>query len=327
MSSHASAPIMSMTSILLQLAIAAVGLMVTYAYLLRLERRLAGGVVARGCPHWGPLWPLMDVLHTLFRRGEQPPGASRLAYIAGPWLLFLATFGAVAVVCLGAIFDTSAVPWPAPWNSLLAVVTLNCLALLGTAMRGWADGRPYVWSETQLAVGQALAYLVPALLALMGALTLGGSLELSRIVDAQIGQLPLAVYQPLGLVVSASALLMGGRRMPYRLPGCRDRLLSDFHLQHSDGGLALCHWAEYLHLFLASMLISLFYLAGWHGLWRDGLHWLLLKATLVALALLWVRDYWLEDLQRRARGRLWLLLTLVALGNALLTGVAVTWGR
>ena len=316
------------TPISLQLGAAALGLIVFYAYVVRLERR-AFGLVPSTNARWGPLWPLVDVFRALFRRGALAPGASRLVCSVGAWIAFLASLSAVALLTWASVArlgDITAPVLAVPWANLITILCLMGLGLLGTLLRGWGDGRAYVWEASLAVARRGLAFSVPALLSLIGVAMIASSLNPRTAIEAQVRSLPFVVYQPLALVVFALSLLVAGRRLPYRLPGCRDALLSDFHLQHSGGSLALCHWAEYLNVLLAGVLVSVLYGSGSAGPWRHGLHWLLLKAMVVSLALLWVRDAWLVDLARRAGHALWLLLTLLALGNALLTGAALTLG-
>ena len=322
-------------------------LYVGYAYLVRFERRVIGRLSLGGDHRWGPLWPLVDVTRALFKPNIVSDRAHRILYLASPMLTLSATVMAFALVPLGpsgsshggelsfGITDLD--------GSLLIALCLGWFALLGILLAGWASGRAYLWREGCRAVSLAWVYSLPALFALGGAIMLSGSLSLERIAQAQASHsgaqashsgaqgLPYIVYQPLGLLVFALSLLAGGRRLPYRPPdgaGARHAaplLLSDFHLQHAGGVLALYHFAEYLHLFLISALTSTVYLAGWRGPWLDGPHWLAVKTLVVAGLLLWVRDSWLARQRQRLGNRLWGILMCLATLNTLLTGAILAW--
>lgn len=309
--------------------IAAIGaLYVAYAYLVRFERRAIGRLPLRGPRKWGPIWPLVDAACALTKPGITPTDARRAAYLGGPLLTLGSALTALALVPLrpaaarggGLLLRVSGLD-----ASLLVAFSLTWLGLLGMLLGGWASGDAYVWRESCRAVLLALGYSLPALLSLGGAVALSGSLGLEGMVRVQSDGLPHVVYQPLGLMCFAVSSVVGGRRLPYRLPGGEDSLVSDFHLQHSGRVLALYHLAEYAHLAFVGALISTTYLSGWRGPWLDGPHWLALKTLALVMALLWLRTNWLGPEYERLADRMWLVLTLVAVVNLLLTVAIIVW--
>jgi len=315
----------------LRVLAAIVALYILYAYLSRFERRIIGRLALRGGPKWGLLWPLADVARALLKRTILPPEAWRPLYYAAPLLTLGATLEALAVVPAGptiTVLGGRLASDPAALDlTLLLIVALNWLALLSLLLGAWSARVDYLWEESCRVARAGLGYSLPALLALGGVVMLAGSLGLGEIVRAQCAALPYVVYQPLGLLSFALSALLGSRRLPLRLPGGKDPLLSDFHLQHAGGVLALYHLAEYLHLLLVGALIATVYLAGWCGPWRAGPHWLLLKALAVTVILLWLRNGWLARRAEQLGRRAWRVLMLLAILNTLLTAAILIWKR
>jgi len=300
---------------------------VLYAYLLRLERRVVGRMRLRGEAKWGPLWPLVDVARALVKSTAPPPDAWRPLYYAAPLLTLGATLEALAVIPAGpgittlgggAVGNTAALD-----PALLIIVALDWLSLVGPLLSAWSARLDYLREESRRVARIGLGYSLPALVSLGGVVLLAGSLGLREIGRAQCAGLPYVVYQPLGLLTFALSSLLASRRLPLRLPGTKDSLLGDFHLQHAGTVWALYHLAEYLHLFLLGALIATVYLAGWCGPWRAGWHWLVLKALAVTIVLLWLRHGWLARRAQELGRRAWRILMLLAISNALLTGATL----
>jgi NADH-quinone oxidoreductase subunit H len=317
--------------IILRVLAALVALYVVYAYLLRLERLLIQRLPLHGNPKWGLLWPLVDVARALARRNLFPSGAWRPLYLAAPFLALGATLEALAVVPAGptiTVLGGRLARDPAVLDLfLLMILVLDWLSLLCLLLGAWSARLDYLWEEGCRVARAGLGYSLPALLALGGAVMLSGSPGLAEMVHAQCATLPYVCYQPLGLLTFALSALLGSRRLPLRLPGGENALLGDFHLQHAGSVPAIYHLTEYLHLLLVGTLIATVYLAGWCGPWRDGPHWLVLKALAVTVILLWLRDGWLARRVQQLGERTWRILMSLAVLNLLLTGVILMWKR
>lgn len=313
---------------ILQFVAAVVAFCVAYPYLVRFERRVIGRLPLCAPRKWGPLWPLVDAVCALAKPGITPADVRRPAYFTGPLLTLGSALGALALVPFrpaatgggGFLLRIKSLD-----VSLLVAFSLTWLGLLGVLLGGWSSGDAYLWRESCSEVFLALRYGLPALLSMGGAIALSASFGLDGLVRGQSGGLPYVVYQPLGLLCFSVSSVVGGRRLPYRLPGGENRLVSDFHLQHAGRVLALYHLAEYAHFAVVSALISTIYLAGWHGPWLDGPHWLVVKALGVMMALLWLRAKWLDPCWRRLGDRTWRDLTLLAVINTLLTVAMIAW--
>lgn len=284
-------------------------LYVLYAGLLYVERRLWG--------HWPALpqrrlWPLIGPGRALFKPTLLPAQARLWAcYLAPAWTL---------------VFSVGALALWIPWGrdgvalDLLAFILLLWTALPGGLLYAWGTRNAMLWQASRRLAGQALAYSVPTLIALAGPTLLVGQLDLGAFVRFQGNGVPLIVYQPLSLCLVALGLLVVGERLPWRPTGAPS-VPEDFQTQHVGGIMALFHWAGYVTILLVSVLIATIYLAGPLGPGGSSPYWLLPKAMVVALALLWVRDRWLWRRAAELSQRLWIWLTVLALGNTLLTAL------
>ncbi len=301
-----------------------------YAYLLRLERQ----IIARlglGGERWRALWPLADAARALAKAGLWPAGWRRLVWGCGALLALVSALAMLALAPLGAL------SWGGAQReltllrfeqSLVVFFILDGLSLAGMLIGARAWGLADVLARARSAAWAGLQYGLVGLLAVAGAATLAGSLDIERIAAEQM-TLPYLLYQPLAALLLAVALLGGGRRLPLDLPGAGDPTLADFHLQHAGGPLALYHLAEYMRLLAGGALWAALYLAGPRGPWLAGPHWLVFKVAVVTVGLLWLRRRWVWPQRARLAGNGWAaLLGLAALNLALTWALAIwrPWG-
>lgn len=289
----------------------ALALTLAYAYLLRLERL---AIVRLHLGEWsgarGFLWPAWDVVRSWLK-----PSLSRQG-----------RFWVAAALSLPPPFAGLAVLLFFPVKvSILVVATIPWLGLGGTLLYGLFAGSRYIREQALAAWWLGAAGLVTTLLAVAGLSWPAAAATLRGAAGAQRAALPFVLYQPLGFAALALGWLAGGRRLPFALPGAGEARLAEFHLQHAGGPLALLHLAEYLHVFCGATLLTLLYLGGRADPWGAGAPWLALKALLAAVALLLVRDRYLERRGHELGWRGWLILAGASAANLLLTLALLSW--
>jgi len=307
---------------LLQLLALCVGLFISYAYLLRLERRSLARLPLRGERRWGALWPLADGVRALGKRTTAP--SSRRWALLGPLVGLGLALAALCLLPVGPDYAVGGSRWWAALSSydpdLLSLTLLGLLSALAPWLMGLLSGQTGVREGGLAAAWRAVVYSVPALLALAGAVLVSGEFTVNGLVRWQIDGRPLVLYQPLGLGLFALSSVLAARRLPAGDDVPQPALL-DFHLQHAGSAWALAHLVEYLTLFYSSAVIVRVYLAGWDG----DLPGLVLKVLGVMLALLWVRQCWYRAWRQRLEPHIWRLLMVLGAANAVVTAAAVLW--
>jgi NADH-quinone oxidoreductase subunit H len=317
---------LSWKRLLLQLLAACAGLYLAYAYLLRLERRALARLPLRGERRWGVLWPLVDAIRALGKKAGG--GLLRRWALLGPLVGLGLALTALCLLPVGPDYVLAGKRLWAPFSRYdpdpLTLALMGLAPALGTWLMGQLGGQAGVREGSLAVAGRALVYSVPALLALAGAALVAGEFGVNGLVLWQHEGLPLAVYQPLGLLLVALSGVLAGRRLPAPDDVPQPALL-DFHLQHAGSAWALSHLVEYLGLFYNSTVIALVYLAGWGGPASGGLPWLVGKTLAVMLALLWLRQRWYTGWRERLGPRTSRLLLALGVANLLVTAVALWW--
>ena len=315
--------------IAIKAAVVIAGLYITYAYLMRFECQVLGRLSLRGEASWGILWPLVSAARAMRKPNRRVPGAWHYLYVAAPWCALCTALFSLALIPDGLAFAVAGHELTFRFRDLdiglALVVAAWWLGLLGALLGAWSSRSAYLWVEGQRVFSLGMGYSLAAMLALAGVVLLSRSLSLVAPIHARAGALPLALYQPLGFVVCALALVAGGRRLPYSLPGEGATPLGDWHVQHAGSVPALYHLAEYLQILFSSALLATIYLGSGSGPWSSGPHWLLLKTLLASVVLLWLRAGWLARRRPHLGHRGWLILCALAALNLLLTGLIVGW--
>jgi NADH-quinone oxidoreductase subunit H len=73
-----------------------------------------------------------------------------------------------------------------------------------------------------------------------------------------------AFMQPLGFLVFVTAAFAEAGRLPFDLPEAEQELIGGYHTEYAGLKLLLFLVAEFLHMILASFLIVILFLGGWH---------------------------------------------------------------
>ena len=103
-------------------------------------------------------------------------------------------------------------------------------------------------------------------LGILGVVLAAGSLRLETIIDAagRRAACGLLSSQPLGFIVFVVAAFAEAARLPFDLPEAEQELIGGYHTEYSGMKLLLFLIAEFLHMIMASFLIVILFLGGWH---------------------------------------------------------------
>jgi NADH-quinone oxidoreductase subunit H len=231
-------------------------------FLTWMERKVMARFQVRYGPNragkFGLLQPLADALKLLGKEDIIPAKADKAVYTIAPAAAF-----AVAVLPAVAIPFADKLIVSDVNVGVLYIVAVASLATLPVLMGGWASNNKYTLLGGMRAVAQSLSYEIPLVLSIVGVIALAGSLSLVQIVNAQ-KDLWFIVLQPLGFIVFFIAAIAEMARIPFDLPESESELVAGFHTEYSGMKFALLLFAEYIHMFIASLLMVVLFLGGWH---------------------------------------------------------------
>jgi NADH-quinone oxidoreductase subunit H len=274
---------------LLKSAVLIAGLMTAAAYLVLVERWIAAWVQDRIGPNrvgipltkirlFGLGQPLADGVKLLFKEQLMPSRVDKALFVVAPISIFVAAIAAFAVIPFGSEIPSQL--FPASWGitspialevaprldvGMVYVFALGSIAVYGVVLGGWASNNKYSFLGGMRSSAQLISYELPLGLGILGVVAVTGSLRLDEIVmhQAQSGIWNFCT-QPLGFVVFCVAGFAEAARLPFDLPEAEQELVGGYHTEYSGIKLVMYMVAEFLHMIIASFLIVLLFLGGWH---------------------------------------------------------------
>jgi NADH-quinone oxidoreductase subunit H len=275
-----------------------------------------GPMYAGGFHGWAQL--VADGVKFVQKEDITPAAADKRVFRFAPAVALVPYLVAMAAIPLSP--DVVAADLPA---SAVFVLAVTAVGILGTLMAGWASANKYSLLGAMRAAAQLLSYELPMVLAVASVCLAAGSLSLSGIVAAWspwwlVLQLPGAVV----FLVSAVAEL---QRPPFDMPVADSEIVFGAYTEYTGLRFAFFLLSEYAGIVVMSLLFTVLYLGGWHGLASDQLGWLwtLLKGFCIAVVVIWLRVAWPRLREDQLQRLAWLVLVPLALAQLALTGVWV----
>jgi NADH-quinone oxidoreductase subunit H len=271
-----------------------VPLLIGMAFLTYFERKVMAAMQLRQGPAlvgpWGLLQAFADGLKLLSKEVIIPAGANRVVFLAAPMLTFLLALVAWAVIPFGeglVLADINV--------GVLYLFAISSLGVYGIIMAGWASNSKYAFLGGLRAAAQMVSYEVSIGLVIITVLLCVGSLNLSKIVEAQRGLWFCVPLFPMFIIFFISALAETNRA-PFDLPEGESELSGGFNVEYSSMAFALFFLGEYINMILMSAMTSILFMGGWLPLWNiaplnwiPGPLWFIGKICFCLFCFIWVR--------------------------------------
>jgi NADH-quinone oxidoreductase subunit H len=290
------------------------------------ERKLTAKIQLRTGPMYagrleGILQNIADFFKLAFKEIVIPNGVDRATFIAVPFALMAVAGALIALVPLS----------PTTYIANPSVGAVMVFAILGftpviVLLAGWASNSKYPFLGGLRALHQMVAYEIPMILSLIGAVVLAGSLNLMDIVQAQTG-LWYILLQPLAAIVFFIAALAELERIPFDLPEADSELVAGWQTEYTSMLFGTFQLANFSRMYIMAGLFTTFFLGGWLGPAPVPPEvWFILKVTVVMILMMLPRSIMPRlriDMLLRAG---WVKLLALSFANIFLTMVIVSLG-
>jgi NADH-quinone oxidoreductase subunit H len=336
----------------------------TCAYLILLERKVSAYAQDRLGPNrvgpFGLLQPIADFIKFLLKEDIVPSHVDKLFFLVAPAIAVGTATLAFAVVPFGPTDAPPQVKWAESTTEAAAIQTpelrakvdaynenyqaviaphvdigivfvfaVSSLAVYGIILGGWSSNNKYSLLGSLRSSAQLISYEIPMGLSVLGVVILTGSLNLERIIGAQLTHGWNVVYQPLACLLFLTSIFAECNRLPFDLPEAEQELVGGYHTEYSAMKFALFFLGEYTHMVTTSFLFVILFFGGWHFPWiaEPGSFWVVklivfaVKMFLIILFFMLVR--WTLPRFRfdQLMGITWKVLIPLALVNLLVVMV------
>ncbi len=216
-------------------------------------------------------------------------------------------------------------------------LAVSSLSTIGVLMAGWSSANKYSLIGGLRAAGQLIAYELPLVLAVVGAVMLAGTMSLNGIVEAQASWfseqgwslgLPFVVIQFVGFAVFMIAALAELTRIPFDMPIAESELVMGYLTEYSGFRFLFFFLAEFANMFSLSAIAATLFLGGYWvpGLTESQLNFvgpliLFAKVGVLVFLMIWWRWTFPRLREDQLQSLAWRWLVPISLANILATGV------
>ena len=307
-------------------------LILAIAYLTLAERKVIAAIQLRRGPNrvgpFGLLQPIADGIKLLHKEIIIPRASNPILFILAPILTFSLSLAAWAVIPLdlGVVLADINV-------GVLYLFAISSLGVYGIIIAGWSSNSRYAFLGALRSAAQMISYEVSMGLVIISVLLCAGSLNLTKIVQAQENLWFAIPLFPMFIVFFIS-ILAETNRTPFDLAEAEAELVAGYHVEYSSLPFALFFLGEYANMILLSAMATILFFGGWLPpiavppfTWIPGLIWFILKVCFFLFVFLWVRAtlprYRYDQLMRLG----WKVFLPFSLAWLVLTaGVLITMG-
>lgn len=309
------------------------------------ERKVAAALQDRPGPNragwFGLLQPVADAIKLFFKEEIIPNKANRILFILGPALAMIAALMTGAVIPWGnklVIGGKEISLQIADVNvGVLYVFAVVSLGVYGVMIGGWASNNKFSLLAAIRGASQNISYELAMGISIISLVFITQSLSLGDIVAQQQKHGWNILFQPLGFLIFIVCAFAECNRTPFDLPEAENELNFGYHQEYSSMKLGFYLFAEYINMFISSVVMSTLYFGGYDIPFLDestlpvnvagvlGFLALMVKAILFILFFMWVRwtipRFRYDQLMRLG----WKTLIPLALINMMVTAVVILW--
>jgi NADH-quinone oxidoreductase subunit H len=293
------------------------------------EMKLSAKMQSRIGPYfaggrWGWAQLIADGVKFFQKEDLIPAAADRPVFKWAPIPVLMGTVALFVVIPFGPglIFRDLSV-------GIFYALAISSISTVGILMAGWSSGNKYSLMGGLRAAGQLIAYELPLVLAVVGAVLMAGTMSMTGIVEAQISAgYPYLLPQILGFLIFMTAALAELTRIPFDMPIAESELVMGFVTEYSGFRFLFFFLAEYANMFAMAAIAATLFLGGYWlpfipeaTLEFAGPIILMGKVFLLVFVMIWFRWTFPRFREDQLQTLAWKWLIPLALANIAVTAI------
>jgi len=257
-----------LTDRLILIGISLFSLITVAAYTVYAERKVCALIQQRVGPNrvgpFGLLQPLADVIKLLLKEDIVPQYSNKFLHFLAPVISVTLALTGLAVLPFARglyIADVNI--------GILYILAVGSIAVYGVTISGWASNSKYALLGGLRSSAQMVSYELSMGLAVISVILLTNEffegteyLRISSIVEGQTGLWNI-FRNPLGFIIFTVCAFAEANRAPFDLAEAEQELVGGFHTEYSSMKFANFFLAEYIHVIMASAIISTLFFGGY----------------------------------------------------------------
>ena len=232
---------------------------------------------------WGLFQSFADLIKFVLKEPIIPAGANKGVFLLAPFVMGMLALSAWAIIPVAhgwAVADINV--------GTLYIFAISSLSVYGVIMGGWASNSKYPFLSALRSAAQMVSYEVSIGFVIVTVLLCAGSLNLTKIIEAQdtswglFGWYWLPLF-PMFVIFFISALAETNRP-PFDLVEAESELVAGFMVEYSSSPYMLFMLAEYVAIMTMAALQVILFMGGWLSpipfppfTWIPGVIWFLIK--------------------------------------------------
>ena len=246
-------------------AVLAIGLFMylnSAAILVYAERRVASFIQNRVGPNrvgpLGLLQPVADVVKLLLKEDVTPSQGYKAIHSIAPMIPVFTALMTVAVIPFGENLYVTNLN-----SGVLYLLAIASLGVYGVTLAGWSSNSKYSLLGGLRAAAQMISYELPLGMAVASTILIAGSLSVVDVAASQLYWWNIFI-NPIGAVIFIVCAFAEANRTPFDLVEAEQELVGGFHTEYSGMKFGMFFLAEYMHVFIGSILITTFFFGSYH---------------------------------------------------------------
>ena len=269
-------------------------ILISVAFLVYAERKVLALIQLRKGPNivgpFGILQSFADALKLITKENIIPSGSSKIVFIVAPIITMVLSLAGWAVIPFAPGLVVSDIN-----VGIMYLFAVSSLGVYGVIMAGWASNSQYPFLGALRSAAQMVSYEVSIGFVIITVLLCVGSLNLTKIVEAQEKVWFALPLLPMFIIFFISALAETNR-LPFDLPEDESTLVAGFFTEYSSASFVLFFLAEYASMILMSAMTVILFMGGWLPPFDifplnvvPGIIWFTIKIIFILFLFLWVR--------------------------------------
>jgi NADH-quinone oxidoreductase subunit H len=268
--------------------------LISVAFLVYAERKVLALIQLRRGPNivgpFGILQSFADAIKLLTKENIVPTNSNKVVFLLAPIITMVLSLAGWAVI-----------PFAPNWViadinvGIMYLFAVSSLGVYGVIMAGWASNSQYPFLGALRSAAQMVSYEVSIGFVIITVLLCVGSLNLTKIVEAQQTVWFAIPLLPMFVVFFISALAETNR-LPFDLPEDESTLVAGFFTEYSSASFVLFFLGEYASMILMSSMTVILFMGGWLPPFDifpfnviPGIVWFTIKVIFILFLFIWVR--------------------------------------